>query len=143
MSESVVSRIPSGKKLILFDGVCSLCDSAVRYVIKHDKTDTFRFASLQSDFGQQILKHIGIDTRQIDSIVLYEPNVAYYYKSAAALQIAKNLGGIFTLAGIFRIIPTGLANLVYDYVAKNRYKWYGKKEVCGIDDANLRYKIIA
>lgn len=142
MNEELISRIPVGKKLILFDGVCTLCDSAVRYVIKHDKSDVFRFASLQSEFGQQILKHIGIDRRQIDSVVLYEPNVAYYYKSAAALEIAKQLGGIFTLAGIFRVIPTALANGVYDYVAKNRYKWYGKKEVCGIDDAKLRYKII-
>ncbi len=142
MSEQLISRIPVGKKLILFDGVCSLCDSAVRYVIKHDKSDAFRFASLQSEFGQQILKHIGIDRKQIDSVVLYEPNVAYYYKSAAALEIAKHLGGIFTLAGIFRLIPTALANVVYDYVAKNRYQWYGKKDVCGLDDTKLQYKIL-
>lgn len=132
-------ELPKGKKIILFDGVCNLCDAAVQYIIKYDKSDVFRFVSLQSELGQRILKHIGIQSDKMDSIVLYEPGIAYYYKSSAALEIAKNLQGIFTLATLFRLLPSGIRDLLYDYVAKNRYKWYGKKESCCVLTENSRF----
>jgi len=135
-----INELPKGKKIILFDGVCNLCDSAVQYVIKHDKEDKFRFTALESELGQKIIKHIGIDHKNIDSIILYEPGVAYYYKSAAAIEIVKEFGGIFHLGTVFKIVPTALRNLVYDYVARNRYKWYGKKESCMIPTPELRSK---
>ncbi len=78
----------------------------------------------------------------IDSVILYEPGIAYYYKSDAALQIAKNLGGILHYGTIFRIIPTGIRNQLYDYIAKNRYKWYGKKESCMIPTKQLEAKFL-
>ena len=84
-----IQDLPQDKKIILFDGVCNLCNSSVQYVIKHDKKDVFRFVSLQSELGQKILKHIGINPIHTDSIVLYEPGISYYYKSTAALQIAE------------------------------------------------------
>jgi predicted DCC family thiol-disulfide oxidoreductase YuxK len=87
-----MQNLPPNKKIILFDGVCNLCNSAVQFIIKHDKKDVFRFVALQSELGKEILAYIGIDTKNIDSIVLYEPGVAYYYKSDAALQIANSLG---------------------------------------------------
>ena len=86
-----MQNLPPNKKIILFDGVCNLCNTAVQFIIEHDKKDVFRFVALQSDLGQEIIKHIGIDTKVIDSIVLYQPGIAYYYKSAAALEIAKDL----------------------------------------------------
>ena len=132
-------ELPKGKKIILFDGDCNLCDAAVQYIIKYDKSDVFRFVSLQSELGQRILKHIGIQSDKMDSIVLYEPGIAYYYKSSAALEIAKNLQGIFTLATLFRLLPSGIRDLLYDYVAKNRYKWYGKKESCSVLTENSRF----
>ena len=132
-------ELPKGKKIILFDGVCNLCDAAVQYIIKYDKSDVFRFVSLQSELGQRLLKHIGIQSDKMDSIVLYEPGIAYYYKSSAALEIAKNLQGIFTLATLFRLLPSGIRDLLYDYVAKNRYKWYGKKESCCVLTENSRF----
>jgi len=132
-------ELPKGKKIILFDGVCNLCDAAVQYIIKYDKSDVFRFVSLQSELGQRLLKHIGIQSDKMDSIVLYEPGIAYYYKSSAALEIAKNLQGIFTLATLFRLLPSGIRDLLYDYVAKNRYKWYGKKESCSVLTENSRF----
>ena len=135
-------KLPENKKIILFDGVCNLCDSAVQFVINHDKKDVFRFVSIQSELGQEILKHIGVNPANIDSVVLYEPGIAYYYKSAAALQIAKNLGGLLHFGTIFKIIPTGISNLLYDYVAKNRYKWYGKKEQCMIPTEELKSKFL-
>lgn len=135
-------NLPPNKKIILFDGVCNLCDSAVQFVIQHDKKDSFRFVALQSDLGQEILNYIGIDTKNIDSIILYEPGVAYYYKSRAALEIAKDLGGFFHLGTLFKIIPTGISDQIYDYIAKNRYKWYGKKESCMMPTKALQAKFL-
>lgn len=137
-----MKNLPPNKKIILFDGVCNLCNSAVQFVIKYDKKDVFRFVALQSELGQEILKYIGIDPKNIDSIILYEPGVAYYYKSAAAIQIAKNLGGFWHLGTFFRIIPTGISNQLYDYIAKNRYKWYGKKESCMLPTPELKSKFL-
>jgi predicted DCC family thiol-disulfide oxidoreductase YuxK len=137
-----MQNLPLNKKIILFDGVCNLCNSAVQFVIKHDKDDLFRFVALQSDLGQEILKYIGIDSKNIDSIILYEPSVAYYYKSDAALQIVKSLGGLFSLGIIFKIIPRGIRNQLYDYIARNRYKWYGKKESCMIPTPELKVKFL-
>jgi predicted DCC family thiol-disulfide oxidoreductase YuxK len=133
---------PKGKKIILFDGVCNLCEASVQFVIKYDKKDVFRFVALQSDLGIEIIKHIGLDIKNIDSVILYEPGIAYNYKSAAALEIAKNLGGFFHLGTVFKLIPNGLRNLLYDYVAKNRYQWYGKKESCLVPTIELKSKFL-
>ena len=137
-----MQNLPPNKKIILFDGVCNLCNSAVQFVIQHDEKDVFRFVALQSDLGKEILNHIGINPKNIDSIILYEPGVAYYYKSSAALQIAQNLGSFWHLGTIFRIIPTGISNQLYDFIAKNRYKWYGKNESCMIPTPELKSKFL-
>lgn len=133
---------PKGKKIILFDGICNLCEASVQFVIKYDKKDVFRFVALQSDLGKEIIKHIGLDIKNIDSVILYEPGIAYNYKSAAALEIAKNLGGFFHLGTVFKLIPNGLRNLLYDYIAKNRYQWYGKKESCLVPTIELKSKFL-
>ena len=135
-------HLPQNKKIILFDGLCNLCDAAVQFVIKHDKKDVFRFVPLQSELGQQILKHIGINPSNIDSIILYQPGIAYYYKSSADLEIARSLGGFFHFGTIFKIIPTGIRNQLYDYIAKNRYKWYGKKETCLVPSTENKSKFL-
>ncbi|MFT5715562.1 MAG: putative DCC family thiol-disulfide oxidoreductase YuxK [Flavobacterium sp.] len=135
-------NLPKNKKVILFDGVCNLCNTAVQFIIKHDKKDLFRFVALQSELGQSIVKHIGVDTKNMDSIILYEPGVAYYVKSVAALEIAKRLRGVIALISIFKILPTGLKDSVYDYIAKNRYKWFGKREHCMIPTAELKSKFL-
>jgi predicted DCC family thiol-disulfide oxidoreductase YuxK len=137
-----MKNLPPNKKIILFDGVCNLCNSSVQFVIKQDSRDVFRFVALQSDLGQDILKHIGIDPKHIDSIILYEPGIAYYYKSDAALEIAKNLGGFFHFGTLFRIIPTGIRNQLYDYIAKNRYNWYGKMENCMLPTPEIKSKFL-
>lgn len=138
-----ISDLPKDKKIILFDGVCNLCDSSVQFVIKHDKKDIFRFVALQSELGQKFIKHFGIDTSKMDSIILYEPKVGYYYKTEAAFKIVKSLGGIFRCLSFFSILPNGFLNSVYDYVAKNRYKWFGKKENCLIPTPELQSKFLA
>jgi predicted DCC family thiol-disulfide oxidoreductase YuxK len=135
-------NLPPSKKIILFDGVCNLCDFAVQFVIEHDTKDMFRFVALQSELGQEILKHIGINPINIDSVILYEPGIAYYYKSSAAIEIAKSLGGFWHFGTVFKIIPAGIRNQLYDYIAKNRYKWYGKKETCWIPTEELKSKFL-
>ncbi|MCL9804512.1 DCC1-like thiol-disulfide oxidoreductase family protein [Flavobacterium amniphilum] len=135
--------IPQDKKIILFDGVCNLCDSSIQYIIKRDKNDQFRFVALQSELGQKILIHLGISDRNIDSIVLYEPGKAYYYKSSAVIRITVYLGGLVSLLSIFKPFPRKFRDSVYDYIARNRYKWYGKKESCMIPTPELKAKFLA
>ncbi|KGO83520.1 thiol-disulfide oxidoreductase [Flavobacterium beibuense F44-8] len=137
-----MENLPVNKKIILFDGVCNLCDSTVQFIIKRDKKDIFRFVALQSELGEQIIKHIGVDRFKTDSIILYEPGVAYYYKAEAAIKIAANLGGLFPLMNIFSVLPKSLSNSVYDYIAKNRYKWYGKKDECMIPTPEMKAKFL-
>jgi len=137
-----ITELPNDKKIILFDGVCNLCNSSVQYVIQHDKKDEFRFVALQSELGQKIIKHIGIANTNIDSIVLYLPGIAYHYKSSAVIEIAKSLQGFFNYGMLFRIIPNALRDAVYDYIARNRYKWYGKKESCMIPTPELKAKFL-
>ncbi|RYG26823.1 MAG: thiol-disulfide oxidoreductase DCC family protein [Chitinophagaceae bacterium] len=137
-----MNELPKGKKIILFDGVCNLCNSFVQYVIERDKRDVFLFASLQSATGETILKHIGIDRSKTDSIILYEPGLAYFYKSAAALEIARSLGGFVSWSYGFRVLPAALRDAVYDFVARNRYKWFGKQESCWLPTPELKQKFI-
>lgn len=135
-------EIPKHKKLILFDGVCNLCNASVQYVIKHDKKNIFMFAALQSDVGQKVVKDFHIDTKKTDSILLYSPEKGVYYKSTAALKIAYHLGFPNSLMSVFLIVPVFIRNWVYDYIAKNRYKWFGKKESCMIPTPELKNKFL-
>jgi predicted DCC family thiol-disulfide oxidoreductase YuxK len=135
-------NLPENKKFVLFDGVCNLCDNAVQFINKHDKKDVFRFIPLQSDLGKEILSYLKVDSDKMDSIILYEPGVAYFYKSDAALEIVKDLGSFLKWSIIFKIIPSSLRNPIYDYVARNRYKWFGKKEACMIPTAEMKAKFL-
>lgn len=134
--------VENGKKIILFDGVCNLCNNSVLFVIKRDKKDVFRYASLQSEVGQQLVHERGIDTSQVDSIILIEPGVAYFTKSDAALEIAQHLGGLWKLSAVFTWVPKSIRDVVYDFVARNRYKWYGKKDACMVPTPELRGKFL-
>lgn len=130
------------KKIILFDGVCNLCNSAVQFIIKRDKKDTFRYAALQSEIGTQLVAERAIDTSKVDSIILIEPGVAYFTKSDAALQIARSFGGLWSAMTIFSWIPKTFRDALYDLVAKNRYKWFGRKDACMIPTPELQAKFL-
>ena len=136
------SPIPEGKLIVLFDGVCNFCNDSVQRIIKHDQKDRFRFASLQSDIGQKLTAERGIDTSQVDSIILIDPGNAYYIKSTAALKIAEKMDGFYPILQIFLIFPESLRDIIYDYVAKNRYQWFGKREECKIPTPEERNKFI-
>ena len=131
-----------GKKIILFDGVCNLCNNAIQFIIKRDNKDIFRYAALQSELGQQLTKERGIDTQLVDSMILLEPGVAYFVKSDAALEISKEFGGLWSILQVFSWFPSALRNPIYDLVARNRYKWFGKKDQCMIPTPELQAKFL-
>jgi predicted DCC family thiol-disulfide oxidoreductase YuxK len=135
-------EIPENKSLILFDGVCNLCSSSVQYIIERDKSNRFVFAALESNLGKQIIEQYHIDPSKTDSILLYRKGKGVKSKSTAAILIAKHLGFPANLIYPFLIIPAFIRNFVYDFVAKNRYKWYGKKESCWIPSPELRIKFL-
>ena len=137
-----MEELPKDKKIILFDGVCNLCDATIQYVIKKDVKDVFRFVAIQSELGQKIINYIKVDTSQTDSIILYIPGKAYFVKADAAFNIAKELGGLISLTSIFSVLPKFLKNFGYDFVAKNRYKWYGKKDSCMMPTPELKSKFL-
>jgi len=138
----MMDQLPKNKEIILFDGVCNLCNGAVLFIIKRDRDDVFRFVSLQSELGKEIIRYIVVDISKTDSIVWYKPGEAYYYKSDAALMIINHFGGIWSLLNVFKIIPASLRNLLYDFIAKNRYNWFGKKESCMIPTPELQQKFL-
>lgn len=135
---NTLDSLPKNTQLILFDGVCNLCNGAIQFIIKKDTKGIFRFASLQSPLGKQLMAERGIDPKTTDSIILIDPNVAYYVKSTAALKIAKQFNGLYSVLSIFLILPEKLRDLVYDFIARNRYKWFGKKESCMIPSTELK-----
>ena len=114
------------KRTVLFDGECNFCDASVQFIIKRDPYEYFQFSSLQSETGQQLTNDFGIPDN-VDSLVLIENGKAYT-KSGAALRIAKKLDGLWHLAFLFIFVPPPIRDSVYDFVARNRYKWFGKKE---------------
>jgi predicted DCC family thiol-disulfide oxidoreductase YuxK len=137
-----INQLPQDKKIILFDGVCNYCNDKVNFIIKNDTNDVFRFVALQSETGQKVITYLGID-KTIDSIILYEPGYAYFIKSEAVFRIIKHLTSPVKLLLLFNFIPTSCKNLIYDYIAKNRYKWFGIKESCMLPSDGISHKFIS
>ncbi|HLV40170.1 thiol-disulfide oxidoreductase DCC family protein [Xanthomarina sp.] len=134
--------LAKNKQLILFDGVCNLCNTSIQYVIKHDKNNVFMFAPLQGETAKKILEQHHIDTSKTDSIILFTNNQALYFKSTAALKIASKLKFPINLLSVFLVVPVFIRNVVYNYIAKNRYKWYGKQNECMIPTEKLKAKFL-
>ena len=127
--------------IILFDGVCNLCNSSVQFIIKHDLKNLFRFAALQSAFGKLQLAKFQLSNSTLDTFVyIYDEQV--YTKSTAALKIARLLKGGWKIFYVLIVIPPFIRNWFYDRVAKNRYKWFGKKETCMIPTPELKNKFL-
>lgn len=134
-------KIPSGKKLILFDGVCNFCNFWVNFIIDRDEKDLFRFASLQSDFGQSILKNLNLSTKDFDTFVLIEGKKCFI-KSTAALKVVKDISGWLKILYPFIILPEFIRDSVYNLIAKNRYKFFGKSEICRIPSEVEKQKFL-
>lgn len=138
-----VTRPATGdhQQTILFDGVCNLCNGFVQFVIKHDRADRFRFGALQSDAAKQLLGGRELDPADL-STVLYLKGDRLLVRSSAALHIFKDLGGVWALAFVFMLVPRFLRDMVYNWVARNRYRWFGQRESCMLPTPELRAKFL-
>lgn len=135
------SLLESQDNLILFDGVCNLCNASVNFVIDRDKNKKFKFLALQSEAAIRMLERYGTADNSMESIVLVR-NGRVYYKSSAILRISKDLSGLWPLLYGFSILPVGLRDLVYDFVAEHRYYWFGKSNQCRVPTAELRERFV-
>jgi predicted DCC family thiol-disulfide oxidoreductase YuxK len=113
----------------------------VNFIIDHDSKNIFRFASLQSDSGQTLLNKFNLNVESFDSIILVEGD-KYYSRSSAVLRIVKNFPGLWKLLYLFVIVPPPLRDLIYDIIAENRYKWFGRKDSCRIPTPDLKEKFL-
>ncbi len=119
--------------IVLFDGICNLCNASVRFISKHDKNSKIHFASLQSEMAKELLSKMAIDTKKIDSIIFISDE-KIFFKSNAAIEIAKMLDGFPNYLKYFQFIPRPIRDIVYDLIAKNRYRFFGKS--CAIGPSN-------
>jgi predicted DCC family thiol-disulfide oxidoreductase YuxK len=127
--------------IILFDGVCTLCESSVRFIIKHDKAGLFKFTQAQSVIGQQMQSDLDMDALASGTLILIKNGKAFC-KSDAALEIAKDLTGPWKALICFKIIPACLRNAVYDVISRRRYRWFGKRDTCMIPDEAFKERFL-
>ena len=126
--------------VVLFDGVCNFCNGAVNFIIRHDRRGKFKFAPLQSGIGQDLKAKHGIGD-DVDSIVLVEDERAFTH-STAGLRIAKGLGGVWSLAYVFIIVPAVIRDFFYKVFAKYRYRMFGRTEACMLPTADVRARFL-
>lgn len=141
MTKKELLQLSAEHPILLFDGVCNLCDGFVQFIMKRDQSAKFRFAPLQSAAGQQLLEHFQLDSDEIDSVVLIDAGKSYI-KSTAALRAGKCLGGLWRLPYVLVFIPAFIRNGVYDFIARNRYKWFGEKDACMIPTPEVRSRFL-
>lgn len=123
--------------IVLFDGVCNLCNSSINFIIKNDKKRIFRFAPLQSDISRKLLNRFNLSEKDFDTVILIQGSDVFT-KSSAALQITKQLQFPFNLFIFLKIIPKFLRDKIYDYIAANRYTWFGRRENCMVPTEELK-----
>lgn len=137
---------PDPNPIVLYDGVCGLCNRLVQFLLKHDRHDRFRFASLQSEFAQSLMTRHGVDPHDLDTVYVVKnyqlSDEALLARSDAILYMLTQLGGIWSLAGAGRVLPRGLRDAVYKIVARNRYRVFGKHESCMLPEPQHRVKFL-
>lgn len=137
---------PDSNPIVLYDGVCGLCNRLVQFLLKRDKRDRFRFASLQSEFARSLLMRHGVDPHDLDTVYVVkdynQPTENLLARSDAILYMLKQLGGIWSLAGVGRVLPRGFRDAVYKIVARNRYRVFGKHESCMLPEPKHRAKFL-
>lgn len=133
---------PADKAIVIFDGVCNFCDRSVRFVMKRDRRGRFLFASNQSQAGSALLERFGVDPRSIESVYLVEGD-RIWAKSTAALEIARRMTLPWSLSYAFIIVPKFLRDAVYDWIARHRYRWFGKADSCRLPSEAERARFLA
>ncbi len=131
----------NNNQIILFDGVCNLCNGFVKFIIKRDPKAKFKFASLQSEIGQSLLYKFGLPTDDFHSFV-YIKGDKYFIKSSAALNVLKDMGGIWNLFFAFIIIPKFIRNFFYDIISKTRYQLFGKRNSCMVPSSEIKQRFL-
>lgn len=129
------------KSVILFDGVCNLCNSSIDFILKRDYNNHFLVGALQEEPGKKILSRFQVDPEYLDSLILIESG-KIYFRSTAALKIAKNLSGFWPFFYVFMAIPTRVRDGVYNWIGKNRYHWFGKKSTCRLPSPEEKEKFL-
>jgi predicted DCC family thiol-disulfide oxidoreductase YuxK len=127
--------------IILFDGVCNFCNNTINFLIRQDKKGVFHFAPLQSDIGQSLLRQQGLHQQQFDSFVLVSNSKAYL-RSSATLQLIQHLPWYWQWARVLWVVPRPIRDGVYNWIARNRYKWFGKKDACMIPTPEVRSRFL-
>lgn len=128
-------------RLILFDGVCNFCGFWVRFLIRRDPEKRFRFASLQSATGREILQKVGLPVGELNTMI-YAEDSRTYLGSAAVLRVARAMHGLWPLLYLFIAVPAPLRDLVYRWVARHRYRWFGKRDSCLVPSADLQDRFL-
>jgi predicted DCC family thiol-disulfide oxidoreductase YuxK len=123
--------------IILFDGVCNLCNASINFIIKRDKKRIFRYTPLQSNEGKKLLDKYSLISNELNTVILIEENTVYT-KSTAFIEITKSLSGAWKIARILKIIPKNIRDFHYDIIAGKRYKWFGKRNECIIPNENYK-----
>ncbi|WP_297508221.1 DCC1-like thiol-disulfide oxidoreductase family protein [Flavobacterium sp.] len=134
--------LPENIYVILFDGDCLLCHACVQKIIQNDTSKKFYFAALNSEFGDQIRSQLSIYEQDYNSIILYLPNYTYHIKAQAVAEIAKHLKAPYSWLRFTRLLPNSIANWIYDYVARNRYQWFGKSNSCYLPKEDERHRFL-
>jgi len=137
-----MSVIAADRPILFFDGVCNFCNSTINFIIRHDKKELFLFAPLQSDKGRELLRHIKHNEALPQSVILlYKGNI--YEKSDAVLQTARLLGGPWTLILAGYILPRFIRNGIYNFIAKHRYRWFGKRDACMVPSPSVSARFLS
>jgi predicted DCC family thiol-disulfide oxidoreductase YuxK len=132
---------PSRDHLLLFDGICHLCDASVRFIVKRDPAGKIKFAPIQSPMGSQLYAQHGLDPAAPNAMLFITPRGAFK-ASDAALEIARTLGGLWKLALVFKLLPRALRDAAYYFMARNRYRWFGKDESCMMPTPDLKARML-
>ncbi|MBN1251453.1 MAG: thiol-disulfide oxidoreductase DCC family protein [Bacteroidales bacterium] len=127
--------------IVIFDGICNFCESSVIFIINRDRKSKFKFVQAQSEIGINLQLKFGVNSIKSETIILIKKDKVFY-KSNAALEIAKNLDSFWPMLYIFKIIPSFFRDKIYDYIAKNRYKWFGKKNACMIPTTSIKTRFL-
>ncbi len=127
--------------ILLFDGICNLCNGFVQFVISRDSRAVFRFAALQSEIGRELAEKAGLPSSSLSTVVLYENN-RFYTHSDVGLRVARRLDGLWPAFYIFVVLPKFIRDAIYNWVARHRYRWFGKRESCMVPTPELRSRFL-
>jgi predicted DCC family thiol-disulfide oxidoreductase YuxK len=130
------------ENLILFDGVCNFCNSSVRFIIRHDKKAVFKFLPIQSALGREIYQSAGLDPDDFQTFLVFTGGRTLV-RSDAALEVARQFGDAWRLLGVFRIVPKGVRDWVYSFIARRRYYWFGRRDACMVPSESVKQRFLA